>query len=161
VPKSLLLKTDGTHRRVDLPKQETYKVIADLVAGGDSFDIVHDPEKRIRGYIHDSGLLLGLPVNPVASLLFGLNLVGDVIVTNPFSPKGVADGYDYDLEDKWFDGKTLLTFKQISADKEIIEALQEDIRNMDMSHHVYSLSDEQLGKYFETGEIPPDAKRVS
>ena len=159
--KALLLKTDGTHRRVDLPEQETYKTVSDLVAGGDAFDCVHDPEKRIRGYIHDRGLLLGLPVNPVASLLFGINLVGDVLVTNPINGRGTADGYDYDLEDKWFDGRTLLTFKQISADEGIVEALQEDIRNMDMSHHVYSLSDEQMQEYMLTGELPPDAKRVS
>lgn len=159
--KSLLLKTDGTHRRVDLPEQETYKTVSELVANGDAFDVVHDPQKRVRGYIHDRGLILGLPVNPVASLLFGINLAGDVLVTNPFNNKGIADGYDYDLEDKWFDGKTLLTFKQISSDKLIIEALQEDIKNMDMSHHVYSLSEEQLEQYFDTGEIPPDAKQVS
>lgn len=159
--KTLLLKTDGTHRRVDLPKRETYKAVSDLVANGDAFDVVHDPHKRIRGYIHDRGLILGLPVNPVASLLFGINLVGDVLLTNPYNARGTSDGYDYDLEDKWFDGKTLLTFKQISADRHIIEALEEDIKNMDMSHHMYSLSEEQMKEYLLTGEIPPDANRVS
>lgn len=158
--KALLLKTDGTHRRVDLPEQETYMTIRNLVAKDDGFDVVHDREKRIRGYIHDRGLLIGLPVNPVASLLFGINLVGDVVVTNPFNPRGLADGYDYDLDDRWFNENTLTKFKSISEDKSIIEALEEDVKNMDLDQHMYSLTDEQMTEYMQTGIIPKNATKV-
>ena len=158
--KALLLKTDGTHRRVDLPAQGTYKEICRLVADDEGFDVVHDREKRIRGYIHDRGLLVRLPVNPVASLLFGINLVGDVLVTNPFNPSGLADGHDYDLDDRWFNENTLTKFKSISEDKSIIEALEEDVKNMDLNHHMYSLTDEQMTEYMQTGIIPENATKV-
>jgi len=161
VTRALLLRTDGTHRRVDLPDKNAHVTVSQLVADGDAFDCVHDPERRIRGYLHDRGLILGLSVNPVASLLFNMNLVGDVLVTNPHNHKGEADGYDYDLDDRWFDGRTLLTFKEISADESIRKALEEDIRNMDFSHHMFSLTEEQMKEYLVSGEIPPDARRVS
>lgn len=158
--KALLLKTDGAHRQVDLPSEETYLAVRYLVAKGDGFDVVHDREKRIRGYIHDRGLLIGLPVNPVASLLFGINLVGDVLVTNPFNSDGLADGYDYDLDKKWFDEQTLLTFKSINEDESMIDVLEEDVSNMDLEHSVYSLTDNQMTEYMQTGAIPKDAKKV-
>lgn len=158
--KALLLKTDGEHRRVDLPNRETYLAVRNLVSEGDGFDVVHDAEKRIRGYIHDRGLLIGLPVNPVASLLFGITLVGDVLVTNPFNHRGISDGYDYDLDERWFDESTLLKFKMFNTDREIIEALEQDVQNMDLNHHMYSLTDEQMSEYIETGIIPENATKV-
>ena len=158
--KALLLKTDGTHRRVDLPSDNAHETISELVADGGAFDTVQDKMGVVRGYLHDSGLLIGLPVNPVASLLFGINLVGDILVTNPQNADGENDGYDYDLEDKWFDGKTILLFKQINADQHIIEALEEDVRNMDLNHHMYSLTEEQMTEYMLTGAIPEEAKKV-
>jgi hypothetical protein len=50
------------------------------------------------GYVHDEGLLIGLPVNQRASVMFQRELVGDVLVlsgTNPTS--GAYDGDNYDV----------------------------------------------------------------
>jgi hypothetical protein len=61
---------------------------------GDTFSMV--------GYVHDEGLLLGMPLNERACVLFERHLVGDVVVvsgTNPTS--GAYDGENYDVPD-WY-----------------------------------------------------------
>jgi hypothetical protein len=62
-------------------------------ASGDEFTMV--------GYVHDEGMLIGLPVNAHASLLFGRELVGPVVVVSGTSPKGKYDGENHDLPE-WF-----------------------------------------------------------
>lgn len=62
-------------------------------ASGDGFTMV--------GYVHDEGLLIGLPINTHASLLFGRELVGPVVVVSGTSPKGKYDGENHDLPE-WF-----------------------------------------------------------
>jgi hypothetical protein len=49
------------------------------------------------GYVHDEGLLLGLPLNPVATALFGRIIVGNCVVYNSVDSKGDYDGADHPL----------------------------------------------------------------
>jgi hypothetical protein len=49
------------------------------------------------GYVHDEGLLLGLPLNPVATALFGRIIVGNCVVYNSVDSKGEYDGADHPL----------------------------------------------------------------
>lgn len=49
------------------------------------------------GYVHDEGLIIGLPYNPIASLLFGCPLVGNCVVYSSLNAQGVHDGYDHRL----------------------------------------------------------------
>jgi hypothetical protein len=49
------------------------------------------------GYVHDEGLLIGLPLNPVATALFGRIIVGNCVVYNSVDSKGEYDGADHPL----------------------------------------------------------------
>ena len=49
------------------------------------------------GYVHDEGLLLGLPLNPIATALFGRIIVGNCVVYNSVDSKGDYDGADHPL----------------------------------------------------------------
>lgn len=53
------------------------------------------------GYVHDEGILLGLPINKLASVVFGQQLFGDVVVVSGTSPDGEYDGENYDVP-VWF-----------------------------------------------------------
>jgi hypothetical protein len=47
--------------------------------------------------VNDTGIIDGLPLNPIASILFGQVICGDVILFGSFSPKGEYDGDEYDI----------------------------------------------------------------
>ena len=50
------------------------------------------------GYVHDEGILLDMPMNVLASSLFGRELYGDVLVLSGTNPEnGDYDGDSYDL----------------------------------------------------------------
>lgn len=49
------------------------------------------------GYVHDEGLLIGLPLNPIATALFGRIIVGNCVVFNSVDSKGEYDGSDHPL----------------------------------------------------------------
>lgn len=53
------------------------------------------------GYVHDEGLLIGLPYNSIASMLFGRDLVGPCVVVSGTSPNGFYDGDNHDVPE-WF-----------------------------------------------------------
>jgi hypothetical protein len=53
------------------------------------------------GYVHDEGIILGLPVNRLASIVFGRELYGDVVMVSGTSPDDEYDGENYDVP-SWF-----------------------------------------------------------
>lgn len=63
-------------------------------AVGGLITAVHAMSGACEGYANDEGLYLGMPVNPVASILFGQYLVGNVVII------GAPDdnGYDTDAD---------------------------------------------------------------
>ena len=68
-------------------------VIHDIV--GNWFDCVRSHD--IVGYVDDEGLLRGLPLNPVATAIFGRILAGTCVVVGSLNPQGESDGEDYDV----------------------------------------------------------------
>lgn len=74
------------------------------------FDTDHTGEAFVLcGYVHDEGLLIGLPTNERASVMFQRQLVGDVLIISGTNPKnGAYDGDNHDMPtwyaDKVFDG---------------------------------------------------------
>jgi hypothetical protein len=79
--------------------------IQSLVGG--HFDAVrlscHDDSGKYKdfvllGYVHDEGLLLNLPLNPMASMLFSRHIAGDVVLVNGTNPETHQyDGETYSL----------------------------------------------------------------
>lgn len=55
----------------------------------------------VVGYVHDEGLLIGLPVNAMASIVFGRELVGPCVLVSGTSPDGVYDSENHDIPE-WF-----------------------------------------------------------
>lgn len=56
-----------------------------------------DSTIKIIGYVHDEGLLLGLPINPIATALFGVIIAGPCVVFHSVNENGENDGDDYSL----------------------------------------------------------------
>jgi hypothetical protein len=52
-------------------------------------------------YVHDEGIILGLPMNRLASIVFGRELFGDVVMVSGTSPDDEYDGENYDVP-SWF-----------------------------------------------------------
>jgi len=150
--KSLLITTDGQHRQIDLPTDDSYEVLRDLIGG--LLDTVTSPNGAVVGYLHDEGLLIGLPVNTVASLLFSRPLVGDVVLVGGLNPNGEYDGENHDLPDGFFRKDYLAFLSQVSNDEALIATIQGHISEMDFAPQVYALTDEQMTKYLSDGELP-------
>ena len=86
--KAVLVKTSGEVTAIELPRDGAHTVIHELVGGW--FDCVNDWEMGVTAYVHDEGLLIDLPTNNMASLLFRRVLAGDVVLV------GIADDEGYD-----------------------------------------------------------------
>ena len=86
--KAVLVKTSGEVTAIEIPRDGAHTVIHELVGGW--FDCVNDWEMGVTAYVHDEGLLIDLPTNNIASLLFRRVLAGDVVLV------GIADDEGYD-----------------------------------------------------------------
>lgn len=79
--------------------------VIDAVSNGfDPSDFGHDEEDpfTLVGYVHDEGLIIGMPENQRASVLFQRTLVGDVVVVSGTNPDTLDyDGDNYDVP-AWF-----------------------------------------------------------
>ena len=71
---------------------------------GGHFDVVRysgeDTDGKpvvLCGYVHDEGMLLGMELNYLATMLFQQPIVGPCVVTYALSPNGEYDGDDYDM----------------------------------------------------------------
>jgi hypothetical protein len=96
--KALIIKADGSQPIIrEIPQGETYGVIKEVVASpqGDWFDCVRGD--KFHGYVNDTGLIDGLPFNPVCSIIFGQVICGDVILFGSFSPTDEYDGAEHDI----------------------------------------------------------------
>jgi len=80
---AVIIRTDGTMSVIDhCPTlSELQGAVGGLIAP------IYGPE-GITGYVNDEGLLIGLPLNLIASALGGQPLVGDAIITGPLDSKG-------------------------------------------------------------------------
>lgn len=80
---------------------DNYENIQSIVGG--TFDVVRydgsydDKPVALCGYVNDEGLLNGLEINYLATMLFKQQIVGPCLVTYALSPNGVYDGDDYDM----------------------------------------------------------------
>lgn len=92
--KALLINAEeNTLTIVETPSTDALYFIQEAVGG--YIDAVRGED--IVGYVNDEGLLMGLPHNALASIIFGRYLVGNVLVVGSFSEEGEYDGADYDI----------------------------------------------------------------
>lgn len=97
--KALVIKSDGSPPRYLFTSDQTktYDLIKETVSSeyGDWFDCVRGSD--YVGYVNDTGLIDGLPLNYIASILFGRVICGDAILFGSFSPDGEYDGDEHDV----------------------------------------------------------------
>lgn len=75
----------------EVPRDETLPFLQNAVGG--YIDVVRLPDGTDL-YVNDEGLLIDLPLNPFAAILWGIHLAGTVVVAG-----GVDDeGYDTDVD---------------------------------------------------------------
>lgn len=92
--KALLINAeDGTVSVVQTPSENALPFLQEAVGG--YIDCVRSDE--FIGYVNDEGLLIGLPLNTLASVLFSRYLVGNVVIVGAYNDKGEYDGDDHDI----------------------------------------------------------------
>lgn len=78
-------------------KVKTGEPINELIntAVGGWFDCAY--KNNIVGYVNDTGIIDGLPINNIATALFGRILAGTCVVVGTLSLEGEYDGYNHDI----------------------------------------------------------------
>ena len=92
IVRALIIPTDGVPHTILCP-QSAGTLIHEVVGGW--FDCVRGDD--FHGYVNDTGLLDGLPINPVASALFGRVLAGPAVVFGSTNVRGEYDGYEHHI----------------------------------------------------------------
>ena len=142
---AVVIKTSGEVSTLSIPSDNGHTLIHEIVGGW--FDAVAGEE--IVGYVHDEGLLIGLPLNAVASLLFQRPLVGDCVVVGSLNEKGVYDGENHDVPEAY----TTLRFadfaKEIVENENIQKMLEQTISEMDLTPTVVEMNEEQMNAWLE------------
>jgi hypothetical protein len=80
--------------RLAVKEGEQISSLINTVVGG-WFDCVY--KENIVGYVHDTGIIDGLPINTIASALFGRILAGTCVIVGTMSLEGEYDGYNHDI----------------------------------------------------------------
>lgn len=98
---ALILNVGEQPKTIVIPTHDdTYRAIKQAVASeyGDFFDVVaHTGTTRFHGYVNDTGLIDGLPMNPIASIMLGQVVCGNTILFGSLNDKGVYDGDEHDI----------------------------------------------------------------
>lgn len=92
IVRALVIPTDAEPYTIMVP-QSAGDTIRDIVGGW--FDCVRGDD--FHGYVNDTGLIDGLPINPIATALFGRILAGNAIVFGSLDARGEYDGYEHHL----------------------------------------------------------------
>jgi hypothetical protein len=145
---AVVIRSSGEVFTQDIPTEDGHTLIHEIVGGW--FDCVRGEE--IVGYVHDEGLLIGLPVNAVASMLFQRPLVGDCVVIGSLNEKGEYDGENHDVPVAYTSGRFFDFAKEIAEMEVIKEMLAKTISEMDFSPTITSLNEDEFGSWLEGGE---------
>jgi hypothetical protein len=145
---AVVIRSSGEVFTQDIPTEDGHTLIHEIVGGW--FDCVRGEE--IVGYVHDEGLLIGLPVNAVASMLFQRPLVGDCVVIGSLNEKGEYDGENHDVPMAYTSGRFFDFAKEIAEMEVIKEMLAKTISEMDFSPTITSLNEDEFGSWLEGGE---------
>jgi len=79
-----IVRTNGTVTFVQSPRPEGIQWLRDAVGG--RFDVVSTAHADV--WVNDEGLLVGLPLNLIATAMTRSPLVGDAVITGPVDHGG-------------------------------------------------------------------------
>lgn len=145
---AVIIRSSGEVSTQDIPTENGHTLIHEIVGGW--FDCVRG--EGIVGYVHDEGLLIGLPVNAVASMLFERPLVGDCVIIGSLNEKGEYDGENYDVPTVFTSDRFFNFAKEVTEMEVIKEMLAKAIDEMDFSPTITSLNNDEFGSWLEGGE---------
>ena len=98
--RALVIPAEGMPTTAMVEDNATYDFIKQGVGGW--FDCVRS--KTFHGYVHDTGLIDGLPFNPIASIVFGQVICGDVVLFGSLNAKGEYDGEEHAIDTSIVEG---------------------------------------------------------
>ena len=151
--KALHITSEGECLPLFLDEDTAHIAINEIVGGW--FDSVNEGNLNIVGYINDEGLLIGLPMNAVASALFGRPLAGDCVVIGALNEQGEYDGENHDVPAFVWSEQFANLVKTVRTDGEYANWLTDwasDDENF--AAKVIGMTDEQMDNYFANGELP-------
>lgn len=93
--KALIIKTSGETQLVNIAGTNNLEALQSIVGGW--IDCVRSETHPVVGYVNDEGLMLGLPLNPIATAFFGRVLVGDAVLFGAYDEEGEYDGDNHDF----------------------------------------------------------------
>lgn len=151
--KALHITSEGQCLPLFLDEDTAHIAINQVVGGW--FDSVSEQDFGLVGYINDEGLLIGLPMNAVASALFGRPLAGDCVVIGGLNEQGEYDGENHDVPDFVWSNEFAQIVQGVLADSDYSQMLIDWASDDDnFAPKVIGLTDEQMDTYFTTGELP-------
>jgi hypothetical protein len=151
--KALHITSEGECLPLFLDEDTAHIAINEIVGGW--FDSVNEGNLGIVGYINDEGLLIGLPMNAVASALFGRPLAGDCVVIGALNEQGEYDGENHDVPAFVWSEHFANLVKTVRTDGEYANWLTDWASDDDnFAPKVIGLTDEQMDNYFANGELP-------
>lgn len=92
---ALVLPAGDLPYLAQVPRTESYSFIKSNIDG--FFDVIRSADSDFHGYVHDEGLLIGLPINVLATALFGSVLTGTCVVFGTLNAEGVSDGEEHSV----------------------------------------------------------------
>lgn len=103
-----LIPTDGNVTEHKQPKMSEIGTVIGARHG--LFDIVYGEidGKVFLIWVDDTGLIDGRPINPLASMIAGRPLFGDVFVSGDENDEGEVQDLDFGAFDKWFANRLLM-----------------------------------------------------
>lgn len=142
---ALVITAEGSLYQTDIPSESGHTVIHEIVGGW--FDAVR--HESLVGYVHDEGLLIGLPVNVVASALFSRPLVGDCVIVGALNERGEYDGENHDVPAGLLSHEFTAEALNLANDEKALTAIQTIIAGMDMAPKFVAMNDEQFDAWLE------------
>lgn len=141
---ALVITAEGDFYQAEIPTDEGHKVIHEIVEGW--FDCVR--HEAVVGYVHDEGLLIGLPVNVIASALFGRPLVGNCVILGALNERGEYDGENHNVPNGLLSQEFVTEAHKLLADEAVKVKIEEIISEMDFSPTITTLTDDELDAWF-------------
>jgi hypothetical protein len=150
--KAIIVRTNGEVVPLELQNtNQAYLAIRDAVGG--NIDAVSDD--KLCCYVHDEGLLIGLPVNVMVSHLFKRPLVGDAVLVGALNEEGEYDGENHDVP-YYYRTNVFADFAVKAANQPQLVKHVEQLAKavLDVGTYFQPLTNVEFDKWLDSGELP-------
>lgn len=149
MPKAIVIPTEGAPTVLDTGDNDETEYDSIRNAVGGWLDSVSTSDGRLVGYVHDEGLLIGLPVNAVASMMFDRPLVGTVVVVGGLNEQGEYDGASHDVPEGLLSDEFSSLVVSSNADTQMLYHLTQIVESLDLTPKVIPMTDDEFAKWLD------------